>query len=216
MHAAYPLMLDVSTRLVVIVGGGGVAARKAAGLLDAGATRVRVISPAFCEMMPPGVERVSRPYDSRDLEGAALAFAATDRPEVNKAVVRDANRLGVLVNRADADADDESPADFSTPAAMREGALILAVSAGGSPALAAVVRDGVRARLDPRWVAMANAMRELRPRILDAGAPIERRRAAFRDLASDEAMNVLRERGIDELWSWLRQRHNEFGVGRIS
>jgi precorrin-2 dehydrogenase/sirohydrochlorin ferrochelatase len=214
VHAAYPLMLDVSTRLVVIVGGGGVAARKALGLLDAGATRVRVISPTFCETMPSGVERVGRAYESGDLDGAVLAFAATDRPEVNQAVVREANRLGVLVNRADA--DDDSPADFSTPATLREGALTLTVSAGGSPALAAVVRDGLRARLDPRWAAMAAAMRELRPRILDAGAPIERRRAAFRDLASDEAMDVLRDRGMDELWSWLRRRHNEIGLGRIS
>src|SRR5438874_11292581 len=47
VRCAYPLMLDLRDRLVVIVGGGAVAARKARGLLDAGATRVRVISPTF-------------------------------------------------------------------------------------------------------------------------------------------------------------------------
>src|SRR4051812_19024967 len=62
VRAAYPLMLDVSNRLAVIVGGGVVGARKARGLLDAGAGRVRVISPTFCESLPRSVERVERPY----------------------------------------------------------------------------------------------------------------------------------------------------------
>jgi precorrin-2 dehydrogenase/sirohydrochlorin ferrochelatase len=204
-------MLDVSSRLIVIVGGGGVAARKARGLLEAGATRVRVVSPAFCETMPAGIERVGREYQTGDLDGASLAFAATDRPEVNQAVVRDANHLGILVNRADA--DDEAPGDFSTPAVLRDGELVVTVSAGGSPALAAVVRDGLRDRLEPRWVTMASVMRELRPRILDGGAAIEIRRAAFRDLASDDAMAVLERGGIDELWSWLKERHGTIDSG---
>jgi precorrin-2 dehydrogenase/sirohydrochlorin ferrochelatase len=156
--------------------------------------------------MPAGIERIGREYQTGDLDGASLAFAATDRPEVNHAVVRDANRLGILVNRADA-ADDEAPGDFSTPAVLRDGELVVTVSAGGSPALAAVVRDGLRERLEPRWVAMASVMRELRPRILDGQAKIETRRAAFRDLASDEAMAVLERGGVDELWSWLKERH---------
>lgn len=207
VRAAYPVMLDVSNRLAVIVGGGRVGARKARGLLDAGATRVRVVSPAFCESLPREVERIERPYSTGDLDGASLVFAATDRPEVNETVVRDANRLGVLVNRADA--DDDAPGDFTTPAALREGGLTVTVSAGGSPALAATVRDGIRDRLDRRWVTMANAMRELRPRIRDGGLPIERRRAAFRDLASDEAMGVLEREGVEALWNWLERRSNE-------
>src|SRR4051794_24057378 len=100
---AYPLMLDVTGRLVVIVGGGAVAVRKVDGLLAAGATRVRVVSPVFHAEMPlddSRVERVAAAYESRHLDGAALVFAATDLPEVNAAVVRDARSRGILVNRA--------------------------------------------------------------------------------------------------------------------
>jgi uroporphyrin-III C-methyltransferase/precorrin-2 dehydrogenase/sirohydrochlorin ferrochelatase len=44
----YPLLLDLAGRAALVVGGGPVAARRAAGLADAGAV-VTVIAPAICE-----------------------------------------------------------------------------------------------------------------------------------------------------------------------
>jgi siroheme synthase-like protein len=139
------------------------------------------------------------------LEGASLVFAATDRPEVNGAVVRDAMRLGVFVNRADD--GDETPGDFSTPAVLREGQLTVTVSAGGSPAVAAAVRDRLRERMDGKWVRMAEVATEYRPYLMARGATAEIRRAIYRDLASDEAMDVLEARGREGLSEWLKDRH---------
>ena len=87
----YPLMLRVAGRRCVVVGGGAVAARKASTLLRAGAL-VRVVSPALHprleEMHRRGrIEHVARPYREGDLEGALLAIAATDDPEVNLAKI---------------------------------------------------------------------------------------------------------------------------------
>ena len=187
-----------------MVGGGGVAARKARGLLDAGAAGVRCVAPEFGEGFPD-VELVRANYGPAHLDGAGLVFAATDNAEVNAAVVRDARRLGLLVNRADADEDE--PGDFATPAVLREGELTLTVSAGGSPALAAVIRDGLRTRLDARWVKMADAMKSLRPRITGrADIAIDRRRRMFQELASEEALDVLDRSGAERLWTWLQGR----------
>ena len=202
---AYPLMLDLSGRTVVIVGGGSVAARKARGLIEAGAGRVRVVAPEFAAELPEGVERVAGVYEPMTIEGAWLVFAATDRPEVNAAVVRDAKRLGVFVNRADE--SDEAPGDFSTPAVLREGQLTVTVSAGGSPAIAAAVRDRLRERMDAKWVRIAEVANEYRPYLIARGAAAEIRRAIFRDLASDEAMDVLEARGREGLSEWLKDRH---------
>src|SRR3954454_1471168 len=146
---SYPILLDLTDRLVVIVGGGAVAVRKAAGVLDAGATRVRCVSPTFHPDLPAAVERVPEAYRPEHIESAGLVFAATDSAEVNDAVVRDASTRGIWVNRADA--DDGQPGDFTVPARLREGPVTVTVSAGGSPALAAAIRDGVAARWDPRW-----------------------------------------------------------------
>ena len=197
-------MLDVSQRPIVIVGGGSVAARKAKGLLDAGATYITVIAPEFCDSVPVNVKRITARYIADHLTGAGLIFAATDDADVNAAVVRDAHQLGVLVSRVDS--TDEDAGDFSTPAVIREENLVVTVSAGGSPTLAAALRDELKAQLNPHWSRMASAMKVLRPRAL-AIASIEKRRDLFKDIATPAALDILDKDGIDALWDWLRQRH---------
>lgn len=203
MRFTYPLMLDVTDRLVVIIGGGGVAVRKIVALLEAGATRVRVVAPRFHEQLPHEVQRVQERYESRHLDGAGLAFAATDSPEVNDAVVRDARARGVLVNRLD---EGDPPGDFVTPATSRRGAIVIAVTAG-SPALSATVRDQLSLRLEDRYVLMAELMLELRPKIRESGLNQQQRAAIFRDLATDEALEELSLRGRDALQNWLTARY---------
>jgi siroheme synthase-like protein len=201
-------LLDVSDCLAVVVGGGAVGARKATGLIDAGARRVRVVSPAFHPDMPAGVERVAGRYQTEHLHGARLVFAATDSADVNGAVVADARRLGIWVNRADA--DDDLAGDFTLPANLRDGPVLIAVSAGGSPALAATIRDELRGKMDRRWAQLADAMQTLRPRIRAARQldPV-RRRTLLRELASAEALAAVSAGGADGLWRWAAERYPE-------
>jgi precorrin-2 dehydrogenase / sirohydrochlorin ferrochelatase len=206
MSGGYPIVLDVAARLVVIVGGGSVGLRKARGLLASGATRVRVVSPAFHPEMPGGLQRVTEMYRAEHLQGASLVFAATDSPDVNDAVVRDAHAVGALVCRADA--DEENAGDFATPAMLRQGPLLVTVSSGGSPALSALIRDRLEQAIDPRWASLAEAMQVLRPRIRQALAP-PRRRDALRALCSDEAMEQVSRGGVEGLTSWLKMRFTE-------
>ena len=208
MRHAYPILLDVTDRLVVIVGGGAVAARKAAGVLEAGATRVRCVSPTFDPGMPGAVERVEATYDASHLDGAGLVFAATDLPAVNDSVVRDARARGVWVSRADA--DEQDPGDFTVPAKWRTGPVTLAVSAGGSPALAAMIRDRLGSRWDARWTRMAEVLAWVRPRLRDGAVPPALRLEILRDLASDEAVEVLGAGDVKGLIDWVIRRHPGF------
>ena len=211
MSFHYPIMLDVSDRLVVIVGGGTVGSRKAAGLFLCGATRVRCVSPAFDAAMPSGVERVEARYRPGHLDGAGLVFAATDDPDVNEAVLRDARDRGALVNRADA--DDDARGDFVTPARFETSWVTVAISAG-SPALAVRIRDGIARRWDPSWTLMASAMQSLRPLIVARKDLDPRsRRSIFRELAGDEAMDVVARGGTEALRAWLLARHPELDHG---
>jgi siroheme synthase-like protein len=206
---AYPIQLEVTGRLIVIVGGGTVAARKADGLLAAGATRVRCVSPAFHETLPAAVERVAAAYEAAHLDGATLAFAATNAPDVNDAVVRDARLRGILVNRADRDTADDATGDFTVPATHRVGPITITVAAGGNPTLAAAVRDELATQLDAGWVALAEAMTTLRPIVLAARVPSAMQRDVLRALATREAMQVVRLGGRDALLAWVRLRFPE-------
>jgi siroheme synthase-like protein len=155
----YPLFMDVSGSRCVVVGGGGVASRKVRGLLESGA-RVVVVSPEVVpeiEGMDVTVER--RPYRPGDLTGASLAFAATDRREVNAAVAREAKENGVPVNVADRPAEG----DFALPSVLRRGGLQVAVSTGGaSPTLARKIRAAMEPAFASEWAGIVERFRAAR------------------------------------------------------
>ena len=139
----------------MLVGGGEVANRKVKKLSQARA-KVVVISPEVQpELASMAVEVRRRPYRAGDLEGAFLAFAATDRREVNAAVAREARERGIPVNVADRPVEG----DFALPSTLRRGRLQVAVSTGGaSPALARRIRQELEDAFAFEW---ANLVEEL-------------------------------------------------------
>lgn len=151
----YPIFLDLSGRRCVVVGGGEVANRKARKLLQARA-EVVVISPE----VRPELESVAsevhrRPYENGDLEGAHLAFAATDAREVNAAVAWEAKERDIPVNVA----DRPSEGDFALPSTLRRGRLQVAVSTGGaSPTLAARIRHELEGLFGAEWAGIVEEL----------------------------------------------------------
>jgi siroheme synthase-like protein len=139
---AYPVFFDLTQRPCVVIGGGVVAERKVAGLVEAGAA-VTIISPdltpSLQQQADDGVVRyVARRYQSGDLIGFFLAFTTTGDALVDTTIFTDGRAAGVLVNSA----DDPARCDFFLPAVIRRGDLAIAVSTGGtSPALARVMRE---------------------------------------------------------------------------
>jgi siroheme synthase-like protein len=207
MELVYPLFLDLAQLPVIIIGGGAVAMRKAAGVLAAGGTNVRAVAPKFVKDFPDAVKQVVAPFDPNHLQGARLVFAATDSPAVNEAVVVAARQRGVLVNRADV--EDEARGDFIVPALLRCGPITVAVSAAGSPAVSAAVRDHLAGAISNDWVNLAEAMRQIRPRVKSAGLTTERRHQILKTLATDDAIRALAGGGLESLWAWAREKFPE-------
>ena len=166
----YPVSLVVAGKRCVVVGGGTVAARKATGLVDAGA-RVTVVAPAISdEIRALPVELVERPYAPGDLDGAWLAIAATNDPEVNRQVHAAGEEARVWVNAA----DDPEACAFTLPAVLRRGPVTVAVSTGGhSPALAGWLRDQVAGLLGPEIAMLAELLSEARDELQAAGRSTE-------------------------------------------
>jgi hydroxymethylbilane synthase len=145
----YPIALNVRGRLAVVIGGGSVAERKIAALLDAGAT-VRVVAPTLTPVLAMlseerRIESLLKRFEPGDVAGAALVFAATDDDAVNAAVVAAARAGGILVN----DASQSERGDFSTPSVHRRNSLTIAVDTSGtSPAVAKLVRERIGALVE--------------------------------------------------------------------
>jgi hydroxymethylbilane synthase len=186
----FPIILALTERRVVVVGGGSVAERKVGALREAGA-RVTVISPELSPALTALAESGAVVWERRlfafgDCQGAALAFAATDDAGVNAAVVVDARKAGVLVN----DAGDAARGDFVTPAVHRAGPLTVTVDSSGlAPSFTARIRDELAVQFDARYARAAATLGTLRERVL-AVVPTPQRAAVMRHFA---------ERDIDDL-----------------
>lgn len=180
MSGLYPVLLDLRRCRVLVVGGGKVAARRVAGLLEVGG-RPTVVAPELDPGLREAVEREGltchfRRYRPGDAAGFHLVFAATDRPEVNAAVAREAAEGGALVDRADAGGESS----FHVPAVIRREEVVVALSTGGaSPLLSRRLRERLEAVVTPGVGRAARRLEEVREEVRVRWPGDEARRRAF-------------------------------------
>jgi uroporphyrin-III C-methyltransferase / precorrin-2 dehydrogenase / sirohydrochlorin ferrochelatase len=172
MNELFPIFLKLEGRRVLVVGGGPMAASKAASLVAAGAD-VSVVAPDVCDaiqQLPVAVAR--RAFRESDLAGAWFVVAAAP-PEVNRAVTEAATVRCLFVNAV----DDPAHATAYTGGVVKRGPVTIAISTSGqAPALAGLLREAVDNWLPPDlevWVADAIRQREEWKR---DGVPMEARR----------------------------------------
>lgn len=166
----FPVVLDLTGRSCLVVGGGAVAERKVEALLEA-AARVTVISPTLTPRLAAWADRralrhFAGAYRRGDAAGYALVFVATDDRAANGAIAAEARALGVWINAA----DDPPHCDFILPSVLRRGELTVAVSTGGaSPALARAVREDLETHLTDDYRVLAGVAARTRRELRAAG-----------------------------------------------
>ncbi|OBC12941.1 uroporphyrinogen-III C-methyltransferase [Gordonia sp. 852002-50816_SCH5313054-c] len=132
--------LDLHGRKVVVVGGGSVAQRRLPNLVAAGArVEVVAIDPTPAVESFPGVVVHKRAYVDGDLDGAWYAMACTDDPDVNAAVVAEAERRHTFCVRA----DEARWGSAVTPASGRHRDVQFGVLASGDHRLSAALRAAI-------------------------------------------------------------------------
>ncbi len=175
MPPTYPIVLRVQGRPCLVVGGGPVAARKAADLLECGAS-LTVVAPelgsalkALAAGTAEGSLRVERrPYRAGEAAAYRLVVTATGVEKVDRLVAADAEAAGVWVNCA----DDPDHCTFLLPSVHRDGPVSISVSTGGaSPALAAWLRRRVGESLGAHLDLLATLLEDGRRALRLAGRP---------------------------------------------
>jgi len=163
----YMAAVDVEGRRCIVVGDGGMADEKVAGLEACGALVDRV----------PAAK-----YKRRVLKGAFVVVAATPDRALDERIFRDAERRGMLCNVADV----PELCNFILPAVHREGSIAVAVSTGGaSPALAKRLRSMIAAIVRPEHAELAEELRAMRPEVKARFASYEERRDYFEEIVRE-------------------------------
>lgn len=162
----YPICLDIQDALCVVVGGGRVAERKIASLVECGA-RVRVISPEITDALRQRADKgafqwVAEAYAAGGVAGARLVIAATSDRAVNARVYAEAYAAAIPVNTV----DDPEHCTFIIPAIHQCGDIQIAVNTcGGAPGVSRRIRDRVGSVMGEEWAVLVRALKDRRDRI---------------------------------------------------
>ncbi len=136
-----PIFMNLKGRPCLVVGGGGVAARKVSLLRRAGASTT-VVAPELCDALAGLAEageiahRAER-FSAEMLEGCVLVIAATDQEAINRRISQLAAERGIPANVV----DRPDLCGFIMPSIVDRSPVQIAVSTGGaSPVLARLLR----------------------------------------------------------------------------
>lgn len=184
----YPVMLNVAGRRCVIVGGGRVAARKLASLLDAGAL-VTVVAPAFCAEVQalasaPQCTLLQASYKPEYLQNAFVVIAATSSFAVNREVTAAAP---ALVNNI----TEPELSSFTVPSSITEGSITLALATGGMPAFTRLLKSRLAQVVTPEVAAFNDFLLEQREIIKATPTTSEERTAFWRSVLNKELLNLV-------------------------
>jgi uroporphyrin-III C-methyltransferase / precorrin-2 dehydrogenase / sirohydrochlorin ferrochelatase len=206
----FPLFLDLTGKPVLLVGGGSVAARKFALLVDAGAV-VTVVAPRLGDELAAAVaagkaSHRSREFAPNDVGSQWLVVAATDDRAVNAQVAAAANAVRIPCNVV----DDRELSSFIMPAIIDRSPVQIAVSTGGtSPVLARLIRERLETLLDGSLGTLASFADRWRERVKARFSDIGARRrflswmltgpvAASLRAGRDERAEDLTRRALDD------------------
>ena len=201
----YAIFLELSNRRVVLVGGGAIAVRKAATLLEAGA-RLVVVAEEVSEAMIAlcsrrCLELIRAKYSKEYLGEAVIVIAATNDHKVNEQVYRDCQTLEILCNVV----DEPKLCDFFVPAVVKRGDLQIAIGTGGDyPAYAGHLRKKLETLFTEEHGLFLKELECIRERVLKDVPQTEDRKALLGRLADDESFEYFKEHG-SSAWHKMAQ-----------
>ena len=178
MNFGYPVFMNLQQKRCVVVGGGSVASRKIVSLLKCKAEVVVIakqITEKLFNMNRKGrIQWIQRGFWPSDLQKAWLVIAATDDPEINRRIAKEAGNRRQWVNVV----DQPHICQFIVPAVVRKGRLALAVSTNGtSPALAKTIKKDLQKNFIPKYQKPLKKISRFRKVVLsEISEPLKRRR----------------------------------------
>lgn len=194
-----PLFLNIRNQPCLVIGGGDIAARKAALLLEAGA-RVTVVAPDLHADLKTAldqgrIEYTEGSFEASQLNGRKLVIAATDDSEVNARVSAEAQRLNIPVNVVD------SPrlCSFIMPSIIDRSPVQIAVSTGGvSPVLARLIRATIEAAIPASYGKLAKLAADFRDQVKQSFSTVNDRRVFWENTLAGPVAELALSGNLDQ------------------
>ncbi len=172
-----PIFMNIRGQRCLVVGGGEIAARKAALLQEAGA-EIAVVSPELSSSLARQVEQGSithreGSFEASDLDAVNLVIAATDDEAVNRQVSELAKARQLPVNVV----DNPELCSFIVPSIIDRSPVQIAVSTGGaSPVLARLLRTRLESVIPSTYGRLASMVDGFRDKVKAGFTDVNARR----------------------------------------
>lgn len=198
MAHLYPINLSLAGRRCLIVGGGKVAERKVASLLEY-EPELRLVSPQVESNIQQWANQgwldwIPRKFEMNDLDQVFMVFIASNDTSVNQEIAGLCRARGILVNAV----DDPPNCDFYVPSVLRRDSLVVAISTEGkSPMYAARLRRELEAVITEQHGQFVDMLGQIRQEVKSSHLNIEQRKQIMEKLVYSDILELI-QAGLDE------------------
>ncbi len=203
----FPILISISNRPCLIIGGGPIARHKVVSLLKFSAD-ITIIAPDIDEKLAEiagenNYKILKKQYQSSDLDGFEMVIAATGKKDLSKQIWQDCKERKILINTV----DDPQYCDFILPATVKRGALTVSIGTQGkSPFLTKEIRGWMNRMFPPEWAEVVEIAADYRKQVLTRYPPMEKekRDVCFARFLEIDWAAQLKEKKPDELRNLLQ------------
>ncbi|MFA7746086.1 NAD(P)-binding protein [Salinicoccus roseus] len=199
-----PLMIDVTDRQIVIVGGGKIAERRVYALIDKGAV-LKIISPTLSDSLlslwnEGRIAWEKRPFEEDDINHASLIIAATNDRKVNDSIKTIAPKDSLLNMTGEA-----RQGNVIFPSTMNRGRLTISVSTGGaSPMLASKILKNLESEYDNRYESYIDFLHECRKLLKRSNIGQDEKNKMLKHILDEKYMDT--EKQLETV-EWLKEEY---------
>lgn len=195
-----PLMIDLSQKSIVIVGGGKVATKRASTLIEYCAD-VHIVSPIISKTLKELLDNENitwsqKEFEPQDVEHADLVVIATNNNDVNTKVLESVPHHA-LCNHA----SKAQVGNVTIPSILKRGKLSISVSTNGaSPKLSKKMISRISDMYDESYEMYIDFLYESRQLIKRLSIEPSRKQELLQHILSDEYLDEVKQR---EFTRWL-------------
>lgn len=179
--AYFPFFVDIKGQKCLIVGGGMVAYRKVAVLLDYGPD-IEVVAPQMNRELADLEGRIvlkHRNFEDGDLAGVDFVVAATEDAGVNRHISELCREMRILVNVVDV----KEECSFIFPALIKESDITIGISTGGnSPTVAQYLKRAFKSVIPPDFKELVTDLGAYRELVKERIPSLSVRTAVFKEM----------------------------------